>query len=324
MLEFRAIMRVILLAAGLVLVSLAQSRAADLPIAPYEEVKGWGPAGAGSLEWEPAGMEADANGNVYLLRRSEPNLVIVDVTGKKVRTMATPSMVWAHGLHVDRGGNIWATDCAVGSPSKDLQPRYQPAIDAHHGYQVFKFSPQGTLLLTLGTAGEQGDGPTHYSCPTDVVTAADGSIFVADGHDGGAAGRILKYASDGTLIKTWGKPGKGPGEFAAPHALAVDSRGRLLVGDRGNKRIQVFDQEGNFLEQFTEFGGPAGIAITADDTMFVTDNARKIVIVGSARTGKATGIIPDIFAEPIAADNAGNVYVGEVHPHTWRKFSLKK
>jgi hypothetical protein len=202
-------MRLTYIVAGLIAISFSQPRAADLPLAPYEEVKGWGPAGSGSLEWEPSGMDVDAKGNIYLFRRSEPNIVIVDSAGKNMRTMATPPIVWAHMLQIDRQGNIWIADCSVGSPLKTMQPRNQAALDAHHGYQVFKLSPKGKVLLTLGTAGEPGDGPTHYSCPTVAVTAADGSIFVGDGHEPNT-GRILKYKRDGTLIKTWGKPGKGP------------------------------------------------------------------------------------------------------------------
>lgn len=299
--------------------------AQTIPLAPYEEVTPWGPAVAGSLEWEPAGLEVDARGTLYLLRRSDPAVLAISPAGAVQKSFANTMFVWAHGIHVDRGGHIWATDCTVGSPtSTDLLPVNAAAIRAGRGHQVYKFSPDGTLRLTLGTAGEAGGGPERFNCPTDVVTAPDGSIFVSDGHDGMANARIVKFAADGRFLKEWGKRGSGPGELSGPHALALDSRGRLLVADRGNKRIQVFDQDGAVLEQFTDFGGPAGMALAADDTLFITDSQKKHVLVGSARTGKVTGVIPGIYAEPIAVDAEGNLYIGEVHPHTLRKFRPKK
>ncbi len=303
----------------------AGARGQTLPLAPYEEVTPWGPAVAGSLEWEPAGLDVDARGTLYLLRRSDPALLIISPAGTVQKTFANLLFVWAHGIHVDRGGHIWATDCTVGSPtSTDLLPVNAAAIKAGRGHQVYKFSPDGALLLTLGTAGEAGGGPDRFNCPTDVVTAPDGTIFVSDGHDGMANARIVKFGADGRFLKAWGSRGAGPGELSGPHALAMDSRGRVLVADRGNKRIQVFDQDGVVLEQFTEFGGPAGMALMADDTLFVTDSQKKHVLVGSARTGKVTGVIPNIYSEPIAVDAEGTLYIGEVHPHTLRKFRLKR
>ena len=100
------------------------------------------------------------------------------------------------------------------------------------GHQVFKFSPDGKVLLTLGKAGVAGSGPDEFNAPSAVVVAPNGDIFVADGHGGNTNARIVKFTKDGKFIKTWGKKGSAPGEFDIPHAIAMDSRGRLFVGDR--------------------------------------------------------------------------------------------
>ena len=151
--------------------------------------------------------------------------------------------------------------------------------DGTKGHQVFKFSPSGEVLLTLGTAGQPGSGPNQLNQPNDVITAPDGSIFIGDGHDGqganppeGSTGRILKYAADGTFIKEWGQIGALHGEFRTPHALAFDSQGRLFVADRGNHRIEIFDQEGKYLDSRYMYGRISGIFITEDDMLYAIDS----------------------------------------------------
>ena len=137
--------------------------------------------------------------------------------------------------------------------------------------------------MTLGTAGVSGDGPDTFNGPTDVAVAANGDIFVSDGH---VNSRIVKFSKDGKFIKSWGKKGTGPGEFDLPHTIFLDSRGRLLVGDRSNKRIQIFDQDGKFLDQWTQFGSPSGIFIAPDDTLYVVDyNDKMRLFIGSAKDG---------------------------------------
>src|SRR5262249_41595930 len=142
------------------------------------------------------------------------------------------------------------------------------------GFQVFKFSPDGKVLLTLGKAGVQGEGPDTFGSPTDVAVSRSGDIYVSDGHAGCNCpnARIVKFAKNGKFIKAWGKQGTGPGEFDGPHTLAFDSRGRLIVGDRTNNRIQIFDQDGKFIAAWTQFGRPSGVFITKDDTLFVADS----------------------------------------------------
>ena len=296
---------------GIVALSLATLVGQEIPDAPYTEVPNWGPEKVGDFNWEPAGVDTDAKGNVYYLRRSSPALFVMDPSGKVLRSFGNDMFVWAHGLHVDRQNNIWATDCTIG-PSAGSQSQLQlPDVKAKasgKGHAVYKFSPKGKLLMTLGKIGQPGSGTDQFECPADVITGKDGTIYVTDGHEGDHPnGRIHMFTKDGKLIKIFGKKGNGPGEFASPHTLAWDSQGRLFVGDRSNGRIEIFDKDGNFLQETKAFGGPAGIAITSDDTMYVCC-AKNQVYVGSAKTLQVTGIVKDVWAEGLAADNNGSFF----------------
>src|SRR5258708_2798448 len=163
-----------------------------------------------------------------------------------------------HGLHVDHDGNLWATDDHGGEGK---------------GHAVFKFSPQGKVLMTLGKAGVAGGGPDTFNAPTDVFVASNGDVFVSDGHGGATNARIVKFSKEGKFIAAWGKRGSGPGEFALPHALAMDSAGRLFVADRGNNRIEIFDQDGKFIAQWKQFWRPSGLFIDKNDILYCTDSA---------------------------------------------------
>jgi sugar lactone lactonase YvrE len=228
--------------------------------------------------------------------------------------------VFPHGAYVDREGNFWATD------SRGV---------AGKGHQVFKFSGDGRLLMTLGKAGISGNGHDTFNQPTDVVTAPNGDIFVADGHRGSPNSRIVKFSKDGTYIKEWGRKGNGPDDISEPHTIAMDSQGRLFVGDRENNRIKIFDQDGKLLDTWKQFGRPSGIYITKDDTMYVADSEsgpdnpgwRKGFRIGSARDGVPTDFIEDIEsttpdhsgAEGVGVDAQGNVYGAVVRRHGLEK-----
>ena len=219
-----------------------------------------------------------------------------------------------HGATLDRDGNLWVTD-ARGADGK--------------GHQVFKFDPNGKVLMVLGKAGVSGAGPDLFDQPCDVVVAPNGDIFVTDSHRNGKNNRVVKFAKDGRFVKEWGVKGSGPGQISEPHTIAIDSRGRLFVGDRENNRIQIFDQDGKYITEWRQFGRPSGIYITADDTMYVADSEsgpdsgahelmgiKKGIRIGSARDGTVTAFIEDMEsttadhsgAEGLGVDAKGNVY----------------
>ena len=190
--------------------------------------------------------------------------------------------------------------------------------------------------MTLGKAGVAGSGPDTFNEPCDVITAPNGDIFVADGHSGqnenpppNATGRIVKFTKDGQYVKEWGRIGTAPGEFRTPHALAFDSRGRLFVADRGNHRIQIFDQEGNFLDAFEQFSRVSGLFVDANDTLYAIDSEssptrhpgwKTGIRIGSTTEDRVTAFIPPhqsdrgpqgVAGEGVAVDREGNVYAAE-------------
>lgn len=258
-----------------------------------------------------------------------------DADGNVVTSFGGGLLIFPHGIHVDSDGNVWITDGQ--GPNDDA-----PGL----GHRVIKFSPTGEVLLVLGEAGVAGDGTDHLlNTPCDVITAPDGSIFVADGHGGQngnappeTVARIVKYDAEGNYIMHWGGLGSEPGQFRTPHGLAWDSRGRLFVADRGNVRIQIFDQEGNFLDEWEQFSRLSGIFITADDTLYGADSEssdttnpgwRRGIRVGSAATGEVMYFIPDpaaiargtSAAEGVAVDANGNIFGAEVGPRQLARYT---
>ena len=274
----------------------------------YELVDGWAHLPQG-IEWgQVISVDPAPDGqHIYAFYRAEPPVLKFDSSGTLLQRWGQGMFASPHGFHVDSAGNLWATDYGIDTPGR--------------GHQVFKFSPEGRLLMTLGTAGVAGEGPDTFNRPTDVVVAPDGSVFVTDGH---VNSRVVKFTGDGTFVKAWGRKGTGPGEFDLPHTIAMDSRGRLFVGDRSNARIQIFDQEGQFLEAWSQFGMPSGIYIDKNDTIYVADyQQEEALLIGSAADGSISARIEPIIAEGIAADAMGNIYAGEVRGRTLKKFERK-
>ncbi len=194
--------------------------------------------------------------------------------------------------------------------------------------------------MTLGTRGVAGDGPTTFNRPSDVVIARNGNIFVADGHGGDSNARIVKFDKRGKFLKAWGRKGAGPGEIDGPHAIAIDSRGRLFVADRLNSRIEIFDQDGRLLDTWQQFGRPSGVFIDRNDILYVTDSqtkdpscganpaCRQGVRIGSVKDGVVRFYVPDpvatpesSFGEGVAADINGVLYVSEVAKKGLRRYA---
>ncbi len=230
-------------------------------------------------------------------------ILLFDRDGKLARSFGKDLFIWPHGMHVDHRGNVWVTDA--------VDTNCETGKEGGKGHQVHKFSPEGDLLLSLGTAGVAGADDRTLSCPADVVVAPDGAVFVGDGHNHGHGGnnRIVEFSPDGEFVRAWGRAGSGPGEFRGIHALAIDSRGRLFVGDRANQRIQIFDRQGGYLATWRQFGSPSGIYIDAKDKVYVADSDsgfdpegagnprnpgfQRGIYVGDARTGVVEAFIPD-------------------------------
>ena len=285
----------------------------------------------GSHIWAVVRCDAtapDRFGNECLDSNLDP-VIKFDLEGNVVESFGGGLFIWPHGIHVDQDGNVWVTD-AVSATRTPAGTR---------GHQVIKFSPQGEVLMTLGTPGEAGDGPDNFNAPADVVVGDNGDIFVADGHGDNTNGRVVKFSKDGTFIKSWGKIGYGPSEFRTLHAIAIDSRGRIFVGDRSNNRIQIFDQDGEFLTQWTQFGRPSGIFFDNNDRIYVADSESDDVQnpgwemgirIGDARTGWIDEFILYSWGDPrevagngaefVAVDRNGNIYGGEPSPRKLQKY----
>ncbi|HEY3137216.1 MAG TPA: peptidyl-alpha-hydroxyglycine alpha-amidating lyase family protein [Blastocatellia bacterium] len=315
------------------------------PPNPYTTVEGWAKMPNGRTWGSTSAVDIDPDGkSIWVAERCganscvNSNLPVVlkfDETGKLVKSFGAGMFAFPHGIHVDRQGNVWVTD---GVPPGAAN---QPAA-AGKSHFVVKFSPEGKVLLTLGKPGVAGAAPDTFNQPSDVITAPNGDIFVADGHGGNTNARIVKFDKNGKFIKTWGKKGSAPGEFDTPHALAMDSKGRLLVGDRNNNRIQIFDQDGKFLEEWKQFSRPSGLYIDKNDVLYVADSEsnkarhpgwKRGIRIGSAKDGKVWSFIPDpesnpdtaatSAAEGVAADAKGNVYGAEVGPRALKRYVKK-
>ena len=325
--------RLIVLAGILVAVVNAQPNSQPNP---YRTVANWGQLPEGRTWGSTSAVDVDRAGNLWVAERCGANtcagktdapILKFDPSGKLLTSFGAGMFVFPHGISVDPDGNVWITD-GQGRDGK--------------GHQVFKFSPDGKVLMTLGKAGVAGDGPDTFNQPSDVAIAPNGDIFVADGHGGNTNARIVKFSRDGKFIKTWGKKGSAPGEFDVPHTLAFDSKGRLFVGDRANNRIQIFDQDGSFLEQWAQFGRPSGVFIDKNDILYVADSEsnamrhpgwKRGMRVGSAKDGSVTAFIPDpepdpdhsatSAAEGVAADAMGNIYGAEVGPKGIKRYVKK-
>lgn len=250
-----------------------------------------------------------------------------DLDGNLITSFGAGMFAWPHGMYVEDDGSVWVAD-ATG----------YAAVPEGWGHVMYKFSPTGELLMTLGAQGEPGSGPDRFAKPSDMLVAPDGHIFVADGHDADGNNRVVKLTAEGEFVMEWGSTGEADGQFRDVHALAMDSQGRLWVGDRGNSRIQLFDQEGNHLETITHMGRPSGVYIK-DDVVYVTDsesNTRRNpgvprgIFIGNALTLELTAFVPDpeptpdesgtSGAEGVVVDAEGNLYGAEVGPQTVRKW----
>jgi len=300
---------------------------------PYQAgARNWATLPDGRAWGSTAGIDIGPKGEIWAIDRcgvnscegsNAPTIHQIDpASGKVVRSVGGGLFAFPHGLHVDRDGNIWVTD---GQASKD----------GSKGHQVLKLTPEGKVLMRLGKAGQKGSGPDMFDEPCDVITAPNGDIFVSDGHFGqqatatpATASRIVKFSREGRFIKEFGKWGAGPGELKTPHAMVIDSRGRLIVADRGNMRIQIYDLDGNLQDSWPQFSRVSGLFIGPNDTLYAIDSEstannhkgwKKGVRIGSVKDGKVMYFVPGhqtdnpdgAAGEGIAVDAKGTIYAAE-------------
>jgi hypothetical protein len=306
---------------------------------PYQRTDHFLKLPAGRSMGSSSAIAVDHAGHIWVAERCGGNncagsnidpIVEFEANGIFIKAFGHGMLLFPHGFFIDGHDHIWVSDGHVGDGKGD---------------DVLEFDESGKLLRTLGKPGVAGTGEDTFHEPNAVVVAPNGDIFVADGHDpGGSSYRVIKFDPNGKFIKQWGgRPGAGPGEFDTPHTLAMDSTGRLFVGDRSNNRIQIFDQDGKYIASWTQFGRPSGIYIDRNDVLYVTDSEsreaegyghhpgwRRGVRVGSAKDGTVTAFIPDPQADPehkstsggegIAADAHGTIYLAQVDPRDIAKF----
>ena len=274
----------------------------------YEVDERWGRMPEGYEIFRAAGVAVDGDDRVYVFNRSANNVIVFDREGDMI-TAWDRDFIEPHAATVDQQGNIYLVD-----------------RDTH---VIEKFTLDGELLMTLGNRNQPSDtGGTELgqlvnkigepnNKPTGVAVAPDGTIFVSDGYQNC---RVHKYDAEGNHLMSWGVPGKvEPGHFHLPHGIGVDNRGRVLVCDRENHRIQLFNQDGEHLETWTGFRQPTAVVIGPDDTVYVPELQARVTILDS--DGKVLGQwggeedqAPGGFVAPhgIAIDSHGDIYVGEV------------
>lgn len=324
--------RTLLACLALFLVSLAEGSAAE-PVnasAPsHSVVRDWPRLAKDNVLGLCAGVGVDSHNHVFVFHRRErqwsnpfPTEPITGATvsvfdgktGNLLNSWGANLFIMPHGLTIDHEDNIWLTDVGL--------------------HQVFKFTPEGRLLLTLGERGKPGNDRSHFNLPTDVAVLKDGSFYVSDGYKNT---RVLKFSASGEYEFEWGVKGSGPGEFNLPHGIALDSRGRVYVCDRSNSRIQIFDAKGKFLDQWKgpQIGRPYGVEVDAHDHVFIVDGGEpslKAKDRGKAVELDAEGHVIDTFGsygkEPgqfqlghdIAVGPDGAVYVAEGSGKRVQKF----
>ena len=259
---------------------------------------------AGVTMGAAAAVAFDARGHLYVLTRGAQAFFEFDPNGQYVRSFGDKMFTRSHGLKIDREGNLWATD-----------------VGAH---TVVKLNPQGEVLLTIGTRGEAGEwneaaGSRKLNQPNDIAIAANGDVFVVQGHTPGERGdaRVLKFDRTGRFLTQWGGKGNGPGQFQVAHGAVIDPQGLLWVMDRENSRIQVFDANGTLVREQKYKGLPCSVAFGPNEAYMVNgftgqllrlDMSGKVLAV-TGRPGKALGEFGE--AHFVAVSPKGDVYVAD-------------
>lgn len=315
---------VLLLAMGYGAVwAVAKYRATPRPSGEaYHPVSDWPTAQNNIKIGQVSGVAVDSTGDVFIFQRADKVwegealtldtisastvLVLDSQTGTLIDHWGADTFVMPHGLTIDADDNLWLTDVGL--------------------HQVFKFDRAGNLLMTLGERGVAGNDETHFNMPSDVAVAEDGSFFVSDGYGNS---RIVKFSAEGNYLASWGSKGTEPGQFDVPHSIAIDSKGILYVADRGNARLQLFDDNGQFITEWkgSTIGRPWAVRISqtgniyvvdgGDQSQFWPDRARVLKLDSEGNLLSSFGSFGDapgqfIWPHAIAVGLDEALYVGEV------------
>ena len=305
---------------------------------PYRTVENIVSMPAGRTMGSTNAINVDAKGNIWVFERCAANscadsdldpILQFDPSGKLLRSFGKGMFVFPHGIEFDADGNIWIVDAGV--------------VDNVKGNQIIKFSPEGRVLLALGKPGVRGtnSSPDLFNEPSDLVIATNGDLYIADGHINTSSNRrILHMTKEGKFIEQFGMPGTGPLQFDNPHSLAIDSKGRIFVGDRTNNRIQILSPRGEFIAEWRQFGRPSGVRIL-NDVLYVADSESRDVkgiygynpgfhrgiYIGSVHDGIVSAFIPDprpngaaSFPEGITVDKAGTIWGASIGDRKVLKF----
>jgi hypothetical protein len=299
-------------------------------LAPWYEVDPSWPKRPAEFVWAAmSGIAVDRDDNIYVFTRSKPPIQVYRPDGTFVRSWGDDTIGIAHHLKIDQQGNIWVADIGL--------------------HVVRQFTPDGRILRTLGTEGMKGSDETHLNKPTDMAVTPAGDVFISDGYGNN---RVVHYDANGKFVREWGRMGVGPDEFSLPHAIAVDSKGRLYVADRNNVRVQVFDQKGRLLDSWANVIVPWGFDMTPRDELWVCGSSpmpwqedpkypgaplscpprdQMVMLFNTSGRPLQLWTIPkgedgkeqpgDVnWIHAVAADSQGNLYIGDIIGKRAQKF----
>jgi hypothetical protein len=303
-------------------------------LAPWYEVEpGWPKAPKGVQWGHVPGVAVDAKDNVYVFTRAKPPVQVYAPDGTHLRSWGSDTIETAHHLKIDAEGHVWIADIGL--------------------HVVRKCSPEGKILQTFGLPGEKGCDERRMNMPTDMVVTPTGDVFVSDGYGNN---RIVHFDKTGKFVKAWGQLGIGPNDFSLPHAIALDSKGRLFIADRNNTRIQVYDQSGKLLDSWANVIVPWGFHMTAQDELWCCgsspmpwrhdekypdaplscppkdqivvkyDASGKVKLLATFPKGEDDKERPgDLnWVHAVAVDSKGNLYLGDIIGKRVQKFALRK
>lgn len=251
----------------------------------YEYHPEWPALPVGETFQGVSGVAVDSKDRVYVFQRQGPPVLVFDRSGELLfswpRLDGVPAD--AHHIHVGPDDSVYLVD-----------------RDAH---QILKYSSDGQQLASMGTR-DQAALQAPFNHPADICVAPSGDLFVADGYGNSS---VHRFSADGSYMASFGSPGSGPGEFLVPHSIRVSNDGRIYVADRENNRVQVFTDDGEFLDQWTDFKCPMGVHIDANQTVYVTDQVPRISILNLDGVLLARGRTFE-YAHQVYTDSRGDIY----------------